>query len=190
MDAQASALGARVNLALLPACREVFGIPQIAVGRYEQGILPDQIAASLEQFDIDALSVWQDPRLAARLRESDAGVVFLGGAFLEEEVLIAALEGARQGYDIRLLSDLSAARDEPDRCLALARLAHHGILATTVRQALLEWAVCLNDPAVSRKVQELLSSMAPPASCRLRTGLSCWGGRSPSATLRGKKRRR
>ncbi|WP_315761856.1 MULTISPECIES: hypothetical protein [unclassified Bradyrhizobium] len=171
-DALASALDRCGNLALLPACREVFGIPQIAVGEYEQGILPDHIAASLEHFDIDALSMWRDPRLATRLTESGASVVFVGGAFLEEEVLIAALEGARHGYDIRLVSDLSVGRDEADRCPALARLAHHGILPTTIRQALLEWAVSLDNQTISRRVQELLSQTAPPASVRLRTGLS------------------
>jgi nicotinamidase-related amidase len=141
----------------LPACREIFGIPQIAVGEYQQGNFPDHVAAAIEHLDIDALSVWRDPRLAKYLSESGAGVVLLGGAFLEEEVLIAALEGARHGYDIRLLSDLSVARDEGDRSIALTRLAHHGILATTIRQALLEWAVSLGDQAVGRRVRDLLS---------------------------------
>ncbi|MBB4262786.1 hypothetical protein GGD64_006850 [Bradyrhizobium sp. CIR3A] len=157
VDAQASALGRRGNLTLLPACREVLGIRQIAVGEYERDNVSDQIAVSIDHFDIDALSVWRDPQLGAFLAESEASVVFLGGSFLEEEVLIAALEGVRHGYDIRLLSDLSVARDEADRSIALARLAHHGVLATTIRQALLEWAVSLGDQAVSRTVQQLLS---------------------------------
>ena len=145
------------SLALLPACRDVFGVPEIAIGEYDQSILTDQIAASIEHLDIDFLSLWRDPRLAAQLAEAGVGVVFLGGAFLEEEVLIAALEGARRGYDIRLLSDLSVDRHEADRPLVLARLAHYGILATTIRQALLEWAVALGDDAVSRRILELLS---------------------------------
>ncbi|MCK1394369.1 isochorismatase family protein [Bradyrhizobium sp. 1] len=145
------------SLALLPACRTVFGVPEIAIGEYDQSILTDQIAASIEHLDIDFLSLWRDPRLAAQLGEAGVGVVFLGGAFLEEEVLIAALEGARRGYDIRLLSDLSVDRHEADRPLVLARLAHYGIVATTIRQALLEWAVALGDDAVSRRILELLS---------------------------------
>lgn len=172
LDAQGSALGRGGNLALLSACRELFGVLQVSVGECEQGLLPDHIAASLERLDIDALSVWKDPRLAARLTESTAGVIFLGGTFLEEEVLIAALEGVRHGYEIRLLMDLSDARDEGDQSIALARLAHYGILPTTIRQALLEWAVSLDDRAVSRIVGDLLSRTAPPASGRLRTGLS------------------
>lgn len=156
-DAEAPALRPGARQSLLPACSEIFGVPQIAVGEYEQSVLPDQIAACIEHLDLDTLSFWRDPRLAARLAEIDVGIIFLGGAFLEEEVLIAALEGARHGYDIRLLSDLSVVRHEADRPLALARLAHSGIFATTIRQVLLEWAVSLADQAVSRRVQELLS---------------------------------
>ena len=157
VDADASAQGPGGSPALLSACREVFSIPQIAIGEYEQDLLPDHIPASIERFHVEPLAVWRDPRLAARLTESGAAVVFLGGAFLEEEVLIAALEGVRHGYDIRLLLDLSVARDERDRSIALTRLAHHGVLATTLRQAFLEWAVSLGDQAISRKIRELLS---------------------------------
>lgn len=145
------------SLALLPVCRDVFGVPQIAIGDYDQSLLTDQITASIDHLDVDALSLWRDPRLVAELTEAGVGVIFLGGAFLEEEVLIAALEGARCGYDIRLLSDLSMDRHEADRPLVLARLAHYGILATTIRQALLEWAAALGDDAVSQSILGLLS---------------------------------
>ncbi|WP_426413427.1 hypothetical protein [Bradyrhizobium ganzhouense] len=158
VGAQAPILRHGRSLALLPACQEIFGIRQIAVGEYQRRRLPDQIAASIEHLDIDGLSLWRDPGLAARLTEAEAGVIFLGGAFLEEEVMIAALEGARHGYDIRLLADLSVARHEADGPIVLTRLAHYGILATTIRQALLEWAVSLGDQSVGRRVQELLSS--------------------------------
>ncbi|OKO87622.1 hypothetical protein AC629_13200 [Bradyrhizobium sp. NAS80.1] len=157
VDAQASASDHDGAVALLPACRELFGVRQIAVGEYQHDLLPNQVAACIEHLDVDALSSWRDPRLAARLTELNTGIIFLGGAFLEEEVLIAALAGAAHGYEIRLLSDLSFGRREADRPLALTRLAHYGILATTIRQALLEWSVSLGDPALSRRVQDLLS---------------------------------
>ncbi|SCB28105.1 Isochorismatase family protein [Bradyrhizobium yuanmingense] len=157
LDANASARAQGESLALLSACREVFGIPQIAIGEYERDLLPDHIAASVERLDVDPLALWWDPQLAGRLTELGTGVLFLGGAFLEEEVLIAALEGVRHGYDIRLVPDLSLARDKRDRSIALARLAHHGVLSTTLRQALLEWAVSLGDQEVRRTVRELLA---------------------------------
>jgi hypothetical protein len=80
----------------------------------------------------------------------------LGGAWLEEDLFIAALEAVRRGYDVRLLADLSAARVDTDRTLVLDRLALHGVLATTVRQLLLEWAAFVNDPLLKRNVRELL----------------------------------
>jgi hypothetical protein len=58
---------------------------------------------------------------------------------------------------VRLLADLSVARSEADRSLVLDRLALHGVLTTTVRQALLEWAVCLDDPDSMQRVIKLLS---------------------------------
>lgn len=91
------------------------------------------------------------------LAASNVGAVFLGGAFLEEEVFIAALEGVKLGYDVRLLANLSMARHEGDRPLVLDRLALHGVLATTVRQALLEWAVCRDDPDLKQRFLTLLS---------------------------------
>lgn len=147
----------RANLSLLSACRAFLAIPQFAIGEYEPNLVPDQVSSSLEHVDIDALSIWRETRLAERLAHLDVRTIFLGGAFLEEEVLISALQGARHGYDVRLLSDLSIARHESDRALVLDRLAHHGILATTLRQALLEWAASKDDRMVSRKIQDLLS---------------------------------
>lgn len=144
-------------MSLLSACREFFAIPQFTIGEYEQTLLPDEISSSLEHIDSAALSIWRETRLAERLAHLDVRTIFLGGAFLEEEVLISALQGAKHGYDVRLLSDLSIARQESDRALVLARLAHHGILATTLRQALLEWAASEDDRNVSRKIQDLLS---------------------------------
>jgi nicotinamidase-related amidase len=107
--------------------------------------------------DGDGLSLWRNEGLTTSLAASNAGVIFLGGAFLDEDVFITALEGVKLGYDMRLLADLSLARREADRSLVLDRLALHGVITTTVRQALLEWAVCLDDPLLKQKVRKLLS---------------------------------
>ncbi|MCA6121277.1 hypothetical protein J6500_05065 [Bradyrhizobium sp. WSM 1704] len=144
-------------LSLLVGCRGLFNVRQIALGECEAGLLPDPVAASIEHLDADVFSLWADPRIAGYLATSDIGTVFLGGSYLEEDVLIAALQGAGYGYDVRILADLSIARSEIDRPLLLDRLAQHGIVATTMRQAALEWAVSLGDAAIIRKVRELLS---------------------------------
>ncbi len=140
------------SLSLLAAAHELFGIAVHAVGW-----LPAELDEIVQVLGLDGLSLWNDQRFTNSLAASDVGVIFLGGAWLEEEVYIAALEGVKLGYDVRLLADLSIARLEGDRPLVFDRLALHGVLTMTVRQALLEWAVCLADPALKLRVRHLLS---------------------------------
>ena len=145
------------SLSLLLAAHELFGVAVCAIGEYQSAQMPERLQEITSVLDIDGLSLWNDQRFTASLAASDVGVIFLGGAWLEEEVFIAALEGARLGYDMRMLADLSIARREGDRSLVLDRLARRGVLTMTVRQALLEWAACLDDPALKQSVQQLLS---------------------------------
>jgi hypothetical protein len=147
----------RATLALLPICHDVFDVTQLAIGEYEPDQIPERVAHSIVPMDVDDLSLWGEQEFIASLAASDVSIIFLGGAWLEEEVFIAALEGVRLGYDVRLLADLSVARLESDRSLVLDRLALHGVLATTVRQAVLEWAVCLDDPILKQRIRQLLS---------------------------------
>jgi hypothetical protein len=147
----------RESLSLLPAAFEIFGVGVQAVGEYDSAQLPDAVAPYIHAMDGDGLSLWQNEQFTTSLVTSNAGVIFLGGAFLDEDVFIAALEGVKLGYDMRLLADLSTARREADRSLVLDRLALHGVITTTVRQALLEWAVCLDDPLLKQRVRHLLS---------------------------------
>jgi nicotinamidase-related amidase len=147
----------RESLALLPAALTIFGVTVHAVGEYNSTQLPEALAPLVNAMDGDCLSLWRNERFAASLAASNANVIFLGGAFLDEDVFIAALEGVKAGYDVRLLADLSLARREMDRSLVLDRLALHGVLTTTVRQALLEWAVCLDDADLKQEVRRLLS---------------------------------
>jgi hypothetical protein len=145
------------SLSLLPVAFQTLGVGMNAIGEYDSAQLRDPLVGSITLLDGDGLSLWHNETFTASLVASNAAVIFLGGGFLEEEVFIAALEGARLGYDMRLLADLSIARHEADRALVLDRLALHGVLTTTVRQALLEWAVCLDDPVLKQRVVELLS---------------------------------
>jgi Isochorismatase family len=155
----ASLAACRAGLSLLRTGLEMFAIPSTLVGACEPFCNGDteQPVRSMVQLDVDVLSIWQDQQFADVLASSETRILFLGGGWLEEEIFIAALQGAQRGYDVRLLSDAVVARVEADRPLVFDRLALHGILATTVRQTLLEWAVCLNDPLLKKKVQRLLS---------------------------------
>jgi hypothetical protein len=147
----------RESFSLLPQASEILSVGVHAIGDCDLAQLPEALALSMTRLDGDGLSLWGNERFTASLAASNIGVIFLGGAFLEEEVFIAALEGVRLGYDVRLIADLSMARHEGDRTLVLDRLALHGVLTTTVRQALLEWAVCLDDPSLKQRVLKLLS---------------------------------
>jgi hypothetical protein len=144
----------RESLSLLHWAFEILGVGVHAIGDCDLAQLPER---SITLLDGDGLSLWRNERFTTSLTASNIGVIFLGGAFLEEEVFIAALEGVRLGYDVRLLADLAMARREADRSLVLDRLALHGVLTTTVRQALLEWAVRLDDASLTQRVLKLLS---------------------------------
>ncbi|WP_445216118.1 hypothetical protein ACKWRH_27870 [Bradyrhizobium sp. Pa8] len=155
--AEAFAIRCFEALALLPTCRDLLGVQLIAFGDYRPSSLSAEVAAATEHFQSEALSPWRDPAFAAHLADAHVGIVFFGGLYLEEDVLIAAIEGATRGYEVRLLSDLAFARREADRQLVVNRLAHHGILTTTVRQTLFEWAVARDDRALTLRIQQLLS---------------------------------
>lgn len=147
----------RESVRMLPLAFEILGVTLHAIGDRASGQLPDALIRSIALLDGDGLSLWRNEQFVASLAASNTGVVVLGGAYLEEDLFIAALEGVRLGYDMRVLADLSMARCEADRGFIFDRLALHGVLTTTVRQALLEWAVCLEDPALTRRIQDLLA---------------------------------
>lgn len=144
-------------LSLLQAGADLFGSGVVVVGEFQSSQMPEQVARSFKQVNSSGLYFWDDQGFAEALESSTAGAIVLGGAWLEEDLFIGALEAARRGYDVRLLSDLSVPRLEEDRALVLHRLALHGVLATTVRQLLLEWSVVLNDPHLKQELRQLLS---------------------------------
>jgi len=147
----------RESLGLLRVALEIFDVVIDVTGEYQIGQMASGLDKFIKQVDLDALSLWQDARFARSLATTHVGVVFLAGAWLEEEVLVLALEGVKLGYDVRVLADLAVARIESDRALVFDRLALHGVPAMTVRQTILEWAMCLEDPAVKRRVRQLLA---------------------------------
>ncbi|WJR75507.1 hypothetical protein [Bradyrhizobium sp. NP1] len=157
--ASAGLAARQVSLSLLQAGLEIFGVASTLIGEcHPFGIeATERDGHSMTQLDGDGISIWHDRRFTDTLASPETGIIFFGGSWLEEEIFIAALQGAQRGYDVRLLSDLIAVRVETDRSLVFDRLALHGILPTTVRQTLLEWAVCLDDPLLRQKVQLLLS---------------------------------
>jgi hypothetical protein len=145
------------NLILFPRAFETLGVGMHAIGEFDATQLPQALTRSVALLDGDGFSLWRNEQFTASLEASNVNVVFLGGAYLEEELFVAALEGVRRGYDIRLLADLSTPRCEAEGPLVLDRLSLQGVLTTTVRQALLECAVRSDDQGMTQSVLGLLS---------------------------------
>src|SRR5690348_17749514 len=93
----------RASLALLRAGLEVFAIPSILVGEREP-FWDGSAEQRVVQLDVDVLSIWQDQPFADALASAETRILFLGGGWLEEEIFIAALQGAQDRKSTRLNS--------------------------------------------------------------------------------------
>lgn len=148
----------RAGVSLLAAARAMFGISPVLVGERDTAAKVMQSTGDrCSVLDIDALMMWQPGELPSASNMQDTGVMFMAGAWLEEDVLLAAIRAAGLGYDVRLLADLSRLRRESERELVVGRAAMHGILMVTLRQALLEWAAFSGDTATLAQVRALLA---------------------------------
>lgn len=145
-----------VNFPLLEAGCRLLGVAPLALGDCKPQTSDTRRPQVFQMIPLDGSIPWKDERFVQRMAQDDFRFLYLAGAWLEEDVLMTALEGAARGYDIRLLSDLSAARREVERRPTFDRLVLHGMLVTTVRQTLLEWAVCLGDSGLIEEVRQLL----------------------------------
>ncbi|UWU80537.1 isochorismatase family protein [Bradyrhizobium huanghuaihaiense] len=144
------------NFPLLEAGCRILGVTPLAVGDCKLQTSAARTGQVFQMIPLDGQLLWKDERFVQRMVQDGFRFLYLAGAWLEEDVLITALEGAARGYDIRLLSDLSAARREAERRPMFDRLVLHGMLVTTVRQTLLEWAVCLGDHGLIGEIRQLL----------------------------------
>jgi hypothetical protein len=145
-----------VNLRLLALGCRMLGVCPLSLGDCEPEVLSAIGPDAFQIIPIDGLLLWNDQSFVERLARNEPRVLVLAGACLEEEVLLAALEAVRRGYDVRVLADLSVARREAERRPVFDRLALHGVLATTVRQTLLEWAVSVGDVLLMQEIRKLL----------------------------------
>jgi hypothetical protein len=104
----------------------------------------------------DALSFWRENDVGRRLGPFDTQVIYIGGAWLDQDVLGAALSAAEIGYDTRVLVDVSVAQTQFDRAWALERLQQHDVLMTTMRQTMTEWSLAAPDETTSRQLRDTL----------------------------------
>jgi hypothetical protein len=141
---------------LLRDAVRVTGVPMRLLGAVDDAT---NFFASLPNCQVlsgDAVNFWRDEDVTDRLGPPETQAVHIGGAWLEEDILVAALSAVRIGYDTRVLLDVSVARSLFDRASALERLTPHGVLMTTVRQTVIEWSLSAPDLGIGQQLREIL----------------------------------
>jgi hypothetical protein len=144
------------TLSLLMRGLALLGVPSFAAGEYVNALGTDDGSSSVVRLDADPLTIWRHDGLNSRLSDPAVGIVYLAGSWLEEDLVLAAIEGVELGYDVRLLADLSIPRFAAERDIALRRLEQHGVILTSVRQTLLEWALAIDDESLRSEIRSLL----------------------------------
>lgn len=104
----------------------------------------------------DAVDFWRNDVAHRQLGDFDTRVLYIGGAWLDQDVLTAALAAVHIGYDTRVLVDVSVATTRFERGWALERLEQHDVLMTTMRQTMAEWSLATPDEATSRQLRSTL----------------------------------
>jgi hypothetical protein len=143
------------TLCLLMRGLALLGVPSFAAGDYDNRLEIDDVPGVV-RLDADPLRIWRHDGFSAHLADPAVGVVYLAGGWLEEDLVLAAIEGVELGYDVRLLADLSIPRLASQRDIALRRFEQHGVILTSVRQSLLEWALAIDDQSLRSKIRSLL----------------------------------
>lgn len=88
-------------------------------------------------------------------------IVLVCGAYLEEQISLAAHFLLITGYPIFLLRDLIAAKSGQHSYVHYLRLTQSGAVATTSQQLIYEWAASETDPIRRAMLKDVLFQSAP-----------------------------
>jgi hypothetical protein len=105
--------------ALLRRVARVSGVSVRILGLVDDAAASFTTLPSREIISSDPVSFWRDTDVIHRLGSPETQVLYCGGAWLEEEVLVAALSAVQIGYDTRVLRDVCVARTLFERASAL-----------------------------------------------------------------------
>ena len=141
--------------ALLHHAAQVSGVSMRLLGAAGDSATPFSSLPNCQSLAGDTVNVWRDMDVSDRLGPPDTHVLYCGGAWLDEDVLVAALSAVQIGYDTRVLVDVSIARTQFDRAWALERLEQHGVLMTTVRQTMVEWSLAAPENGIGRLLRDI-----------------------------------
>ncbi|MGE0852645.1 MAG: isochorismatase family protein [Hyphomicrobiaceae bacterium] len=122
-------------------------IPTFRAGREQQQAVVHDGALSNQPIYSPPMpgNSWAETPLGLALAQASRTSLLICGYWLDECVTFTALNALGEGYDIFLLTDASPPLDEGERHMAILRLVQAGIVPTTTRQALREWAAEIAD---------------------------------------------
>jgi len=129
------------GLALLRRMADELALPVVTFASGKFAAQTEPIGKTLVA---DPFTIFSGTAITPAIDRADGRYLYLGGRWLDEDILIAALAAQSAGFDTRVLIDLSVARRPHDRSPTLTQLNQHGVLLTTTRQAAYEWAMSGN----------------------------------------------
>ena len=141
--------------ALLHHAAQISGVSVRLLGAAGDPVAPFSSLPNCQSLVGDTVNFWRDKDVSDRLGPPDTYVLYCSGAWLDEDVLVAALSAVQIGYDTRVLVDVSIARTQFDRAWALERLEQHGVLMTTVRQTMVEWSLAAPENGIGRLLRDI-----------------------------------
>lgn len=142
--------------ALLHHAAQISGVSMRLLGAVGDSAAAFSSLPNCQSLTGDAVNFWRDEDVGDRLGPPDTRVLYCGGAWLDEDVLVAALSAVQIGYDTRVLVDVSIARTQFERAWALERLEQHGVLMTTVRQTMVEWSLAAPENGIGQQLRDTL----------------------------------
>lgn len=103
-----------------------------------------------------AANSWAESTLGRSLAATGRSSLLICGYWLDEAVTFTSLIAMGEGYDVYLLTDASPLL-EADGCrTATLRLVQAGVVPTTTRQAIREWAADTVDPFLRTQLLRLV----------------------------------
>jgi hypothetical protein len=89
--------------------------------------------------------LWGETPLGLALARASRLSLLICGYWLDECITFTALNALAEGYDTYLVTDASPPLEVADRNTAIMRLVQTGVVPTTTRQAIREWAAEIPD---------------------------------------------
>ena len=99
---------------------------------------------------------WAETPLGLALAKASRTSLLICGYWLDECITFTALNALGEGYDIYLVTDASPPLEADHRHIAILRLVQAGVVPTTARQVVREWAGEIPDAAQRAQLLALL----------------------------------